>query len=71
MCRILYHQQIVALGQCHDAIHITGNTGIVDDNDDFRVLIDERLNGFNRDVRIILAAVGKNYLRPFTQKGDG
>ena len=68
---IFHHQQMVLLGQCHDGVHITSHTGVVNHDNDTRLLVNQRLYLLDGDVRIIGTAVCKDHLGSFTQESDG
>ena len=50
LCRILYHKQIVSFGNCHNGVHLTTYTGIVDGDDDLCIWSDSLLYSIFIDV---------------------
>ena len=62
---ILNHQEMMFIRQCHDRIHVTSHTGIMDHDDHLRTRCDQRLDGFCRDIGMIHTTVCKHHLGTF------
>ena len=61
---ILDHHQVVAAGNVHDGVHLTGDTGVVHGDDDPRLIGDGLLDLRLVDVHRIGADVHKDELCP-------
>ena len=69
LSRVLHDKQLVAAGDVHDRVHLTGDAGIVHDADDLGLLSDGALNKSLIDVHRIRTDVDKYELCPGEDKG--
>lgn len=71
MSSVLDDKEVMLLRKPHDSIHVAGNTRIMHDDNDFRVLVDEWTDGVNSDIGVVGTTVGKHNLGTLTEEGDG
>ena len=71
MSSVLDDKEVMLLRKPHDSIHVAGNTSIMHDDNDFRVLVDEWTDGVNGDIGVVGTTVGKHHLGTLTEEGDG
>ena len=71
MRRVLDDEEMMLLSQCHDGIHVTGNTGIMYYDDDLRALVDKWADGVNSDIGIVGTTISKHHFGTLTEKSDG
>ena len=67
--RVLNDQQLMAAGDVHDRVHLTGHAGIVHDADDLRLLGDGALDKSLVNVHRVRADVDKHELCPGEDEG--
>ena len=68
---ILYDQQVMLLSQCHDGIHITSYSRIMNDHNHSCLVVDERPDSLYGYVGIVCPAVSKHDFGTFPEKGNG
>ena len=58
-------EEVMAIGNLHNTIHIACYSGIVNRDDDFGAWSDECFDSLRIQIRIALHTIGKDNLRPF------